>query len=421
MKTFSHTRSRRISIISAVLILFSTFLIPLNYALSQRLFQLVESVPVETTLEKSGLTRTFDVWLEMFNNAKQSIDIETFYFANETNEPLEKILESLKIAASKGVKIRIIVDKSFYEQNEKSVDLLEGINNIEIKKIPFKTIKNGVMHAKYFIIDREEIFLGSQNMDWRAIKHIHEIGARVKSKKLADVFLKIFETDWQLCENPDINNIKVLYEKNATLINSKNPLKIFDEYYGKIFLYPAFSPKDLTPNGYSDEEAELIKIIRKSKKRIHILMFAFSPLERKSSETYERIERELKKAAKRGVDIKIVFSDWAIKEGVTEYIKELSKTKGIEIKFSTIPIYSLGYIKYARVDHSKMFISDYKTSWISTSNWEKSYFYNCRNATLIIRNKKINEELDGVFNSVWESRYAEKIDINFDYKPVKRN
>ena len=59
------------------------------------IFSIVESVPVETELEKSTLPRALDVWFEMINSAKESIDIETFYFSNEKGEVLEKIITAI--------------------------------------------------------------------------------------------------------------------------------------------------------------------------------------------------------------------------------------------------------------------------------------------------------------------------------------
>ncbi len=94
---------------------------------------------------------------------------------------------------------------------------------------------------------------------------------------------------------------------------------------------------------------------------------------------------------------------------------------GIEIKFSTIPQYSGGYIPYARVQHCKFFISDDEMSWVSTANLEQDYFYESRNASLVLKNEKINSALYTVFERVWNSPYAVKVDAEKEYKAVKRN
>ena len=43
----------------------------------------------------------------------------------------------------------------------------------------------GVLHSKAMVVDREVVFLGSANFDWRALEHIQELGALVHSEPLA--------------------------------------------------------------------------------------------------------------------------------------------------------------------------------------------------------------------------------------------
>lgn len=377
-------------------------------------FELVESVPVETELETSDLKRTFEVWKEMIRDAKSSISIETFYFADEKDQPLNEIISELKIAAGRGVVIRIIVDSSFYSRNDKSVDSLEGYENISIRKIPLGNIAGGVMHAKYFITDNENVFLGSQNFDWRALIHIHEIGVRIKNKLLAETFSELFEYDWKLCEGI----IPVFENKNN--VNSSGLISINSAKYGLIKIYPAFSPPQLLSDNMNSEETELAKILENTKEKLLIQIYSFSPSTKTEGFSYLRIDSLLRNAASNGVKIKMIIPDWALREKSTDFLKELSKVNNIEIKIISIPEYSGGFIPYSRVDHCKYFVSDNEISWISTSNWELSYFQNSRNATLIIENNKVNKELESVFYRCWDSPYTAVIDVNKVYEPVKR-
>jgi len=277
-------------------------------------------------------------------------------------------------------------------------------------------IAGGVMHAKFFIVDRENLFIGSQNMDWRALKHIHEIGIRIKNKELAQTFLEIFYRDMEYCSGVFSNSL------NSDVSSSNNPVTFDTKDFGKVILYPAFSPVKFNIEGIMDsEETELLKIIENSKDSLLIQIYSYSPKAKNDNIYYDKIDNALRSAALKGVKIKMILPDWAIRESSVKFIKDLSVTENIEIKIITIPQYSEGFIPYARVDHSKYFISDNNISWISTSNWEKSYFYNCRNATLIIDNGKITSELGKVFNDIWYGPYVKEIDINKEYKPVKRN
>jgi len=402
-------------------ILLFTILLVSQSARTQDNFWLVESVPVETVLEQSKLPRAADVWLEMINGAKSTLDIETFYIANEKGEVLEKILKAVKDAAGRGVKVRIIIDESFYKSSEKSADELDNIPNITLRKINFKKIAGGVMHAKYFVADKYDLFIGSQNMDWRALKHIHEMGVRVKNEKIAKTFLSIFEIDWNLCEEYGDAKIKELKKKYGdSKLSSKAPVKINSTDYGMVKIYPAFSPALVTPSKYSREITELVKIIKKAKSRLIIQMYSYSLKGESKGEDFDKIDKALRDAAARGVKVKIIFSNWAIKKGATENIQDLSTVPNIEIKFSDIPEYSGGFIPYSRVQHCKYFIADSDFSWVSTSNWERGYFYESRNATMIIQSEKVNSALEEVFNRVWNSSLVEKVETDKIYQSVKR-
>jgi len=385
-------------------------------SLQSQTIQIVESVPVETVMEQSALPSAKDVWVEMFNSAGQSIDIEVFYFTNVTGEPMEKVMNAIKDAAARGVKVRIIVDNNFYVKGEKSVDELENISGIEIRKIPFNKIGGGVMHAKYFIIDGNEIFIGSQNFDWRALKHVHEIGVRVKSEKLASDFGKIFDMDWQLAQNPDKELLASMVKSLIPEVTKSKAVSLSDSKYGDVKLYAGFSPFDATPEAFVKEENELLNMIVDAKDSICIQVMNYS-LRNK----FYDIDNELRAAAARGVKIKIIFADWTMKKSTEEDIKSLSQVKNIEVKISTIPEFSGGYIPYARVDHSKYMVADNNKSMVSTSNWEKGYFYDTRDAALFITSENINKALNEVFTRIWNSKLVEYVDINKRYEQIKRD
>ncbi|CAN5453687.1 phospholipase D-like domain-containing protein [soil metagenome] len=378
--------------------------------------ELVESVPAETILERSDLHRASDVWLKMFNDAKKTIDIEMFYFANEKNEVLEPILQSLKEAAKRGVTIRIIVDSSFYSGSEHSVDLLDGIKNITIKKLNMKAIAGGIMHAKFFIVDSENVFTGSQNMDWRALKHIHEMGVRVKNVQIGYTFEEIFNIDYKLCDHPDLSSVKnLLSPKKLEVISRSNPVRFESSEFGSVSLYPAFSPEPTTPQMLEGELESILRIINNAKEKISIQMYSYN-----IKNNFTQIDDALRAAAKKGVKIKIIFSNWAIRTEATETIKSLSQVQGIEIKFSNIPEFSAGFIPYARVEHCKYFIADSDVSFISSANWEKGYFYDTRNASMVINNNRINASLQSVFMRDWNGDLTETVDVQKVYEPVKK-
>src|SRR3990172_2336305 len=131
------------------------FLFPLIIFPQQKFdIELVESIPVETTLDNPDIRNTQEVWLEMINSAQKTLDIEQFYITSEEGEPLDTILKAIVAAANRGVQVRIIVDGTFYEMYPADVSWLEAQSyNIEKRVIDFKTLAGGIQHAKFFIVD----------------------------------------------------------------------------------------------------------------------------------------------------------------------------------------------------------------------------------------------------------------------------
>src|SRR4051812_20721576 len=84
-------------------------------------YELVYSYPEETTLEEPDLRRAQDVWPEMFDAARRTIDLNQFYVTPSTGQPLEASLRALERAGRRGVRVRVILEKKF-EKNS-----LDGI------------------------------------------------------------------------------------------------------------------------------------------------------------------------------------------------------------------------------------------------------------------------------------------------------
>ncbi len=56
---------------------------------------------------------------------------------------------------------------------------------------------NGVMHAKFLIVDGASFYLGSANFDWRSLTQVKEMGVRVRGCPLLATDLeKNFEAYW---------------------------------------------------------------------------------------------------------------------------------------------------------------------------------------------------------------------------------
>ena len=160
-------------------------------------FEIVESIPVQTSLDNPEIRNTQQVWVEMIDASRTQIDFEEFYISNKAGESLESVLRAIIAAANRGVKIRFIVDAGMYKTYPETVDSLGKLGNVSVRIIDYRKLAGGIQHSKYFIVDGEEAFVGSQNFDWRALSQIHELGVRIRNKEAVGVFQDVYELDWR--------------------------------------------------------------------------------------------------------------------------------------------------------------------------------------------------------------------------------
>jgi phosphatidylserine/phosphatidylglycerophosphate/cardiolipin synthase-like enzyme len=112
--------------------------------------------------------------VELIKSAKDRVDIAMYSFTNRS------IADAIKIAAKKGVKVTIVVDKeanvnSKYSQAGK-LATLKGVDVYAAKGKKSKSGKYfGKMHLKLAVIDSKTTILGSANWSKSAFESSYEL------------------------------------------------------------------------------------------------------------------------------------------------------------------------------------------------------------------------------------------------------
>jgi phosphatidylserine/phosphatidylglycerophosphate/cardiolipin synthase-like enzyme len=379
-------------------------------------FEIVESIPVETRMDNPEIRDTQTVWMEMIQGARQSLDFEQFYVSNEPGEALEPVLAAIIEAASRGVQVRFLAEKKFYSVYPDSLNRLHIRRNIEVRIMDFATVRggDGVQHSKFFIVDGQEVFVGSQNFDWRALKHIHEIGVRFKNETAAQPFLDLFELDWRLCAVQSADSaLQAVPQKEYKL-----PFQMPGATEQSLSFFPVWGPKDLAPNEDLWSLKHLLHQINSASEEIQIQLLTYNPITR-DGKYWPEIDTALREASVRGVKVNIIVADWNTQKPAIDHLKSLQVLPNIDIKISTIPPFSGGFIPYARVTHAKFMTVDGQTSWVGGSNWQRGYFYNSRDVGLIVEDMKFTQVLDKIFNRDWNGPYTKALRPEVDYTPPR--
>jgi len=376
-------------------------------------FELVQTAPVETPLHSDDLRGAAVVWTELFDNAKSEIVIGQFYAVNKPGSAFEKVVEHLAAAGKRGVKIRFLLDQKGVGLSEKStIDQLKAIPNLELRVLDFnKLTGNGIIHAKYLVVDGATAYVGSQNFDWRSFEHIHETGLRITDAKVAAQVLAIFNQDWR-AQALTTQGLK------APVLNVKT--ETGDIRQGAFLLA---SPNQYNPAGIGDSETGLPALLADAKSEVRIQLLDYAPLSYGPKGTrpyYAVIDNAVRAAANRGVKIKLMVSNWNLEQPALVYLKSLAILPNVEIRVVTLPVASTGFIPFARVIHSKTMVIDNQVAWVGTSNWAGGYMDLSRNLEVVMRNEKMAQRLAAMQEQTWSSQYAQALDINKQYaKPAK--
>ena len=376
-------------------------------------FELVQTAPVGTSLHSDDLRDPATVWSEMFDNAKTEIVIGQFYAVNKPGSVFDKVVERLAAAGKRGVKIRFLLEQKGLGLSEKpTLDQLRAIPNLELRVLDFsKLTGNGIIHAKYMVVDGTTAFIGSQNFDWRAFEHIHETGLRITDPKLVGQVLAVFNQDWRA---------QALTEQ-GTAVPALNAITAAPNYRQETFLLA--SPNRYNPAGIGDSESGLPALLADAKSEVRIQLLDYAPLSYGPKGTrpyYAVIDNAVRAAANRGVKIKLMVSNWNMEQPAQAYLKSLAMLPNVEIRVVTIPVARGGFIPFARVIHSKTMVIDNQIAWVGTSNWSGGYMDLSRNMEVVMRNEKMAQRLAATQEQIWSSQYAQALDINKQYpKPVK--
>ncbi|MFA6093341.1 MAG: phospholipase D-like domain-containing protein [Elusimicrobiota bacterium] len=371
-------------------------------------FELVSSWPVETSLEPAGLRTAAQVWPEMIASSKKTLDIAQFYVTNKLGEPLEPVISQLRKAGERGVRIRFIAERKMSPSSMEGFELLRTIPNLELRVIDFSAIKkDGIHHAKYFIVDGREAYMGSQNFDWRSLKHIHELGLRVEEPAIAAQMSAIFEQDWKACGLSRMG-------RPVARLNRSRPKARADQR-----AYMVASPWAFNPPGVGDSESELVRLLGTAKSEVLIQLLDYAPLTRKKK-PYLPIDTALRAAAARGVRVRLMVSHWNTESPAVDHLKNLSRVPNAEVRIVTIPEAKEGRIPFSRVIHSKYMVLDQKLLWLGTSNWSGGYMDNSRNLELIVKDDALAKRARDIHAQLWDSPYAEPIEMSRKYPKPRR-
>lgn len=408
-----------------------------NFSIDQCSMALVESIPEQMKYKDNvtfGITLE-QVWNDLISVATNQVDVVSFYWTltgedinvnSSSDVPGRNILKELEELPSRNVTVRVVTSVPSVKTNSTDLEILKQ-KGVHVRKVNFGRLTSGVLHSKFWIVDRRHVFIGSANMDWRALTQVKELGVVIYNcSSLAKDLHKIFQSYWVMGQS-NSSLPQPWPAKYDTNINKHHPLLVKEDNVTS-GLYVAASPPPFCPPSRTQDLDAILSIIYEAQQYIDVAVMEYFPTTRfdKPQRYWPVIEDAIKTAAfERKVNIRMLISCGLDSDpDMLPFLQSLASLDSsqqhisIQIKLYIVPVANQSDIPFSRVNHNKYMVTD-KVAYIGTSNWSGDYFLTTAGVGLVVyqhafqpdlKNKTLHSQLKAVFDRDWHSEFAVLLD-----------
>ncbi|KAK3134224.1 hypothetical protein QOZ80_6AG0546560 [Eleusine coracana subsp. coracana] len=200
---------------------------------------LVQSIPTDMPHLRRvpGVLSTGEVLQWLSGNATKNLDILAQYwqFIAQPKNPKSgdygfsesdmtrfgadeglRVYKALENAADRKIKIRIVQHSGFAPDfDQESANLASGRPNVKNVTLLFEDWwGSGVVHAKVWISDKKDVYIGSANNDWKSLTQVRELGVYFTNcPQIAKTVEIYFQNLWTLSTLNSTTYTKVAWDK----------------------------------------------------------------------------------------------------------------------------------------------------------------------------------------------------------------
>ncbi|XP_071354775.1 5'-3' exonuclease PLD4 [Trachinotus anak] len=404
-----------------------------NFSTDQCSMALVESIPQHMKY-KDNVTFGIpleQVWKDLIAMATDQVDVVSFYWTltgedinvnSSSDEPGKDILKELEELPSRNVSVRVVTSVPTVRTNSTDLEILKQ-KGVQVRGVNFGRLMKGVLHSKFWIVDGKHVFIGSANMDWRALTQVKELGVVIYNcSTLANDLHKIFQSYWVMGQS-NSSLPRPWPSKYDTDINKHQPLLVeADNVSSSIYL--SASPPSFCPASRTQDLEAILSIISEAEHYVDVAVMEYFPTTRfeKPLRYWPFIDDAIRTAAfERKVKIRMLISCGRDSDpAMLPFLQSLASMDSpyhhisIQVKLYIVPVGNQSDIPYSRVNHNKYMVTD-KVAYIGTSNWSGDYFLTTAGVGLVIsqhaphpvwKTKALQSQLRAVFDRDWHSKFA---------------
>ncbi|XP_032260564.1 phospholipase D4 isoform X1 [Phoca vitulina] len=398
---------------------------------------LVESIPQDlpSAAGRPSAQPLAQAWLQLLDTAQESIHMASFYWSltgpdigvNDSSSQLgEALLQKLEQLLDKNISLVVATSSRSLAKNSTDLQVLAA-RGAQVRFVPMRKLTGGVLHSKFWVVDGRHIYLGSANMDWRALTQVKELGAIIYNcSRLALDLEKTFQTYWVLGA-PKAVLPRAWPQNFSSHINRFQPLR--DRFDGvPTTAYFSASPPMLCPHGRTRDLEALLAVMGGAREFIYASVMEYFPTTRFShpARYWPVLDTALRTAAfDRGVRVRLLVSCWPHTDpSMFPDLRSLQAFSNpaagvsVDVKVFIVPVGNHSNIPFSRVNHSKFMVTE-KAAYIGTSNWSEDYFSSTSGVGLVVSQRApsarpgtltVQEQLRRLFERDWDSRYAVRLD-----------
>jgi len=425
---------------------------------------LVETIPADFDFRPEHSTAA--ALIRLVNETQESIDLSAMYWSLLPDShpaeveglslvQLEKLgvkhgrllHNALENALKRGVHLRILQPHNFTGDGNAEIDNLATRYPQQVHITPVSTLAwydGGIMHQKLWVFDGRSAYIGSANMDWRALAQVKELGVIIENDPTVAQSVAAHLAAWRQFAGMEVTAVSItdptsqqerpvpawshLVPADRRLPNPFAPITRLDE--------PIIttSPPELCENGrYADGET-LLRTINDAQEHIGIEVMNFSPTARSrqsaltsDGENGRRpplwqpviMDALLRAVIQRGVHVRLLISQWAYSTpAAAAYLQAMQAMADASLLDKTVPHGKLEirrfilsgwdrttgskrlYPNYSRVNHAKFIVTEQRIN-IGTSNFTWDYFTQTGGCSFNSDNETLITQVQAIFERDW--------------------
>ncbi|XP_006902765.1 PREDICTED: phospholipase D4 [Elephantulus edwardii] len=396
---------------------------------------LVESIPQNLPLSNLTAQPLAQAWLRLLDIAQESVHVASYYWSltgpdigihDSSSQLGEALLQKLLQLLDKNISLAVATSNPTLAT--KSTDLrVLAARGAQVRRVPMGRLTGGVLHSKFWVVDRRHVYLGSANMDWRSLTQVKELGVVIYNcSHLARDLDKTFQTYWMLGAPKAI--LPKAWPRNvSTNVNRFRPFR--GHFHGvPTAAYFSASPPVLCPHGRTRDLDALLTVMGQAREFLYASVMEYFPTTRfsRTPRYWPVLDNTLRAAAfSRGVHVKLLVSCWLNTDPTMfPYLRSLQALRNpsagifVDVKVFIVPAGNYSSVPFSRVDHSKFMVTE-KAAYIGTSNWSEDYFSSTSGVGLVVSQRAphgqqgvptVQEQLRQLFERDWASPYAVGLD-----------